>query len=247
MVTLHIYQRHCFLSLNSVSKKRPAGFDPRAALERLLEDVRMPPPHSIDAVRYTAVYDDAKGAFSSHFLSTLTLRDGERILIRKGGCDASSFLNLLDCISKDNLAPSDIVYIVEDDYVHRKGWINALVEGVVHGGAAYVTLYNHPDKYCHPMYNNLKSSLIVTPNHHWRTTPSTTNTYACYVGTLQSHMLIHQQFCELYRGFTNDHGKFLHLASSKGALVISCIPGLATHVEVGMLCPCVQEREWGLS
>lgn len=232
--TIHIYQRHCYISLQSASKSRPTWFDPKSALQKLLRDISA----SNHIIRYTAVYDNARGDVSEHFLSSFS---DLRIVQHKGGCDATSFLNLLDTILSDNLPDDDIVYILEDDYVHRGDWIQALVEGV--NIASYVTLYDHPDKYEISMYPQLKSQVFRSLNFHWRTTPSTTNTYACRVQTLVSHMPVHKRYCELFRGYTNDHAKFVHLWNI-GASLVSCIPGLSTHVETNMISPCVHEMEW---
>lgn len=233
--TVHIYQRHCYVSLQSAHKKRPQWFDSLSALRRLVSDIDAS-KHA--QVKYTAVYDNARGDIDSHFLSSVP---GIRIVQHKGGCDATSFLNLLDTIIADNIPDDDIVYILEDDYVHRGDWIRALVEGVT--VAHYVTLYDHPDKYDRSMYPDLKSQIVVTSGFHWRTTPSTTNTYACYMRTLRVHMPIHKRYCELFRKFTNDHAKFVHLWN-QGASLVSCMPGLATHVEENMLSPCIPETEW---
>lgn len=232
--SIHIYQRHCFLSLHSVSKNRPAWHDPLSALQRLLKDVSK----STYNIKYTALYDNARGDVSGHFLSSIP---DIRIVQHTGGSDPSAYLNMLDTIKSDNLSPDDIVYILEDDYVHRGDWIQALVEGVTVG--SYVTLYDHPDKYNISMYPSLKSQIVVTPSFHWRTTPSTTSTFACRVHTLLEHTPIHKRYCEVFRGCNNDHGRFVHLWNT-GASLVSCIPGLSTHVEEGMISPCIPETEW---
>jgi len=232
--SIHIYQRHCFLSLHSASKKRPSWHDPVSALQHLLKDIS----GSKYDIKYTAVYDNARGDISDHFLSSIP---DIRIVEHKGGSDPTAFLNLLDIIKSDNLHPDNIVYILEDDYAHRGDWIQALIEGITVG--SYVTLYDHPDKYNVSMYPSLSSQIFVTHSFHWRTTPSTTSTFACRVHTLIKHMPIHKRYCEVFRGCNNDHGRFVHLWNT-GASLVSCIPGLSTHVEDGMISPCITETEW---
>jgi len=125
---------------------------------------------------------------------------------------------------------------LEDDYLHRKEWIDILLEGFEYIGADYYTLYDHPDKYSLPMYENLQSKIIATPSVHWRTTPSTTNTYACKFSILKKHFDIHIKYCDLVEKWTKDHIKFTHLWN-EGSNLVSCIPGYSTHVEGNMLSP----------
>ena len=115
-------------------------------------------------------------------------------------------------------------------------------EGFEHIGADYYTLYDHPDKYWLPMYEELQSKIIATPSVHWRTTPSTTNTYACRFKTLKQHFDIHVQYCDLVAKWTKDHDKFTHLWSI-GSNIVSCIPGYSTHVEGNMLSPTIKWEE----
>ena len=82
------------------------------------------------------------------------------------------------------------------------------------------------------------SKVITTPSTHWRTTPSTTNTYACTMGTLKKHINIHIKYCDLVEKWTKDHDKFTHLWN-EGSNLISCIPSYSTHVEGNMLSPTI--------
>jgi hypothetical protein len=84
------------------------------------------------------------------------------------------------------------------------------------------------------MYEDLQSKIIATPSIHWRTIPSTTNTYACRFKTLKEHFNIHIQYCDLIEKWTKDHQKFTHLWGI-GSNLVSCIPGYSTHVEENML------------
>jgi|TARA_R110000744_G_scaffold88287_1_gene172106 glycosyltransferase involved in cell wall biosynthesis len=187
-----------------------------------------------DRVDYTAFHDCGNGKISDHFLSKKNVNK----VTEYGGNDAQSFLNLLEYVNKQEYGDDDIIYFLEDDYLHKEGWIDILLEGFEHIGADYFTLYDHPDKYWLPMYEELQSKVIATPSVHWRTTPSTTNTYACKFKTLKKHFDIHVQYCDLVAKWTKDHDKFTHLWSV-GSNLISCIPGYSTHVEGNMLSPTI--------
>jgi hypothetical protein len=149
----------------------------------------------------------------------------------RGGSDAASFTELLEFVYKDETCnEQDIVYLLEDDYMHRPGWTHVLREGLKM--ADYATLYDHPDKYW--MYPDLVSKIFLGTIAHWRTTPSTTNTYACTKAMLKQDYSVHMAHCDMTNGYTFDHQKFRHLWNI-GRSLVSCIPGWSTHVESNMI------------
>jgi hypothetical protein len=86
------------------------------------------------------------------------------------------------------------------------------------------------------MYKDLTSKIFHTSSCHWRTTPSTTNTFAMRYSTLMEHLPIHRQFSSGQK-ISADHEKFLELGR-QGALLISSIPGWSTHIESNLVSPC---------
>lgn len=222
---IRIFQRHCNFSTNSEHKPRPEWFDREKIFDSLITSLD-------DRVEFTAFHDSGNGEIGDHFLNK---KDVNKIS-KKGGNDAQSFLNLLNYVNEQEYQNDDIIYFLEDDYLHKPGWIDVLLEGFEYIGADYYTLYDHPDKYYLPMYENLQSKIIATKSIHWRTVPSTTNTYACKFSTLKQHFNIHVQHCDLIEKWTKDHAKFTQLWSI-GSNLVSCIPGYSTHVEIGMESP----------
>ena len=95
----------------------------------------------------------------------------------KNGNGSDTFRDALNLAIKEN-EDEDIVYLLEDDFLHKEG-SSELIEEALENINCYVTLYDHPDKYFIEAYRNLQSRVMVTPNCHWRSTPSTTNTFAC--------------------------------------------------------------------
>lgn len=229
---IRIFQRHCNFSSNSHNKPRPKWFNREKIFDHFMATLF--DQKYFDKVEYTAFHDCGNGSIEDHFLN---YKDVNKVSVY-GGNDAQSFLNLLNYVKDQNYLDDDIIYFVEDDYLHREGWVDILLEGFEHIGADYYTLYDHPDKYYLPMYENLTSKIIATPSVHWRTIPSTTNTYACTMGTLKKHFDIHVKYCDLIEKWTKDHDKFTHLWS-KSSNLISCIPGYSTHVETNMLSPII--------
>ncbi|MBS0625728.1 MAG: hypothetical protein JSS32_06730 [Verrucomicrobia bacterium] len=223
---IQIFSRHCISSCISQHKKRFDQFSREICYRNLLYTLE---PQKADI---TFFLDLAKGKRADHFL-----RETDPVVEFRGGTEASSFLQLLDYVEKLKLHPQTVVYFVEDDYLHRDGWIDILLEGFSVEGAEYVTLYDHRDKYFLPMYKNLTSKIFFTPSCHWRTIPSTTHTFAVRYETLMRDLPIHRKYSE-GRKISADHEKFSHL-TKRGARLISPMPGWSTHAEPDFASPCV--------
>jgi len=222
---IRIFQRHCNFSSQSAHKPRPEWFDREKIFDSLILSLD-------ERASYIAFHDSGNGGIEDHFLND---KDVNKVSM-KGGNDAQSFLNLLNYVIEQNYDEEDIIYFTEDDYLHKHGWVDIMLEGFEYLGADYYTLYDHPNKYYPGMWDQLPSYLLISPSTHWRTTVSTTNTYACKFKTLKQHFDIHVKYCDLVEKWTKDHDKFTHLWSINSNLV-SCIPGYSTHVEGNMLSP----------
>jgi hypothetical protein len=222
---IRIFQRHCNFSTQSAHKPRPDWFDREKIFDSFISTLD-------ERVEYTAFHDSGNGNIEDHLIN---FKDVKKVSMF-GGNDAQSFLNVLNYVIEQNYDDNDIIYFLEDDYLHKSGWIDILLEGFEYIGADYYTLYDHPDKYYLPMYENLQSKIIATPSIHWRTTPSTTNTYACKFKILKQHFNIHVHYCDLIEKWTKDHDKFTYLWNM-GSNLVSCVPGYSTHVEGNMLSP----------
>ncbi|MBQ4403100.1 MAG: hypothetical protein II857_01695 [Selenomonadaceae bacterium] len=169
-------------------------------------------------------------------------------------------------------APDDNLYLLEDDYLHLPGSRMALLEGLEI--ADYVTLYDHPDLY-HPdgkgdnpfVHDDLpKSSIFLTAHSHWRSTVSTTMTFAAKAKTLIEDRDVWNRFCvgKIPADFPafiiltgqddlNEAKRFSekgwenlaelvvknYLSGRKKRLLISPIPAFSTHTETAYLSPLV--------
>jgi len=135
----------------------------------------------------------------------------------------------------------EIVYFVENDYIHKQNSPTILEEGF-NLGASFVALYDHPDKYMDPRSGGNPyceggaedTRIYLTDSCHWKITNSTTMTLASKVATLK-------QTEDILRKHTsgthpNDFPMFLELRE-KEHLLITPIPGYATHGETAWLSP----------
>lgn len=226
---IHIFVRHCPSASSVHNNTRPAWFGKERVFQNLLRT-------SKNEAEISVIFD---GKAPPDYLSN---SDAKIILVKDGGCEAKSLRFTLNYIVNQKLNDKDIVYLLEDDYVHKDGWANVMQEGFDSISSDYFTLYDHFDKYT-PMYNNLQSQILVSKSSHWRTTPSTTNTYACRFATLKRDLSIHCKWADPLKLVSEDHPKFLELWS-QGKSLVSCIPGYSTHIALGLMSPCVNWEQY---
>jgi hypothetical protein len=148
-----------------------------------------------------------------------------------GGSNAGGFRIVFEDTLK--LPDSEIVYFVEDDYLHLDGSRKILLEGIER--AHYLTLYDHIDKYMPAeMGGNPfigldaaeETKVFLTKSRHWKLTNSTTMTFASTVGVLRED-------ADIWRKHTSgnhpwDFQCFMELRD-KGRTVASPMPTLSTH------------------
>src|SRR3990167_1312854 len=224
MSKIEIFSRQAFFSSISAHKKRPPHFSRERCFQNLVETT------DFSKANLRILFDLANGPKENHFL-----KEEKRFPIFefRGGTETAAFLFLLQTVSRLPIDPETILYFVEDDYLHNPSWIEILLEGFQLPDIDYVTLYDHQDKYF--LYPELQSQIFVTPSCHWRTTPSTTNTFAVRFRTLLADLAIHRKYSR-NRKISADHKKFIHL-QKKGRRLISSIPGWSTHAEPDFASP----------
>lgn len=163
------------------------------------------------------------------------------IFCEDGGSETKSFRSLMKFLQKQEYPDDEIVYIVEDDYLHRPGAIKTLQDVFENSNVDYATLYDHMDKYFPGYFEKFaygfRTVLIPIKSCHWRTTPSTTNTFAVRYKTLMEDMDVQMKFSPETERTSRDHLKF-HALWEKSRTLVSSIPGLSTHVENELMSPC---------
>jgi hypothetical protein len=222
---MRVFVRHCNYSPSSANKQRYSWFSHEKCFKNLLEVFK---DHSI-----TVFFD---GDPTNHFVSKysgFTIKSYDQ-----GGTDGKSLKGLLEYIRSLNIPNDEIIYVCEDDYIHRPGAPEKIIEGISIG-ADYVTLYDHPDKY-DPYYNSIhlqgidfRTQIVVGPTTHWKTAPSTTSTYVCKSSTLKKDFDVHMKYLD------RDHHRFLDLLVNHKRSLITPLPGWSTHCETHLLSPLI--------
>lgn len=136
---------------------------------------------------------------------------------------------------------NEIVYFVENDYIHKIKSPDIIKEGFTLG-ASFVSLYDHPDKYMDPNRGGNPyceggaedTRVYLTNSCHWKVTNSTTMTFAAKVSTLKRVEPILRKHTDSTH--PNDFQMFLELRQND-ELLITSIPGYSTHGETAWLTP----------
>jgi hypothetical protein len=160
----------------------------------------------------------------------------ERVSIGHGAGTFNIALNNIE-----GLDVNEIVYFLEDDYLHKED-SQKILESAFELGMDYVTLYDHPDKYLNPIEGGNPycegraefTRVYLGEYSHWKLTNSTTMTFAAKVKTLKEDEGILRQWTA--GEHPHDFQMFGDLLK-KGRRLVSSIPGYSTHGETKWLTP----------
>ena len=156
------------------------------------------------------------------------------------GHGAGTFNLALDEALK--LDDDEIVYFIENDYLHTPDAQAVLEDAFASFNPPFVALYDHPDKYLDPSkggnpycQGGAEDTRVYLSNlSHWKITNSTTMTFAAKVKTLKETEPILREFTK--GTHPNDFPMFLELRK-QNRILITPIPGKATHGETAWLSP----------
>lgn len=247
MKRLHIFFRHVHAKHNGRSrdphKSRPEWFSHELCFNNLIETLDRSP--FANRVSVTVVYDGTEAELAGDFVSRA--RVGKRnfefkTLLVNGGSNIKSWLQLLEHIERSPIPGDEIIYFLENDYLHVEHWLDKVVE--LYDSQVefdYLSLYDHTDFYeteskpPYPVFRDLRSRLHVTKTHHWREAPSTCGTFL-----LQKHVLLEDM--RVWTSRLSDFYAFTYLSTLKRRILVTPVPGLSTHCMTGCLAPTI---DWG--
>ena len=238
---IEVFLRHCYYSkLQELDdRSRPIWFNMRKVFQNFIDTL------DPDIVNYTIVYDEFYGDIKKTFLS-----NEKNVKIVNHGSECDSFLSTLDLITSKNFDDDQIIYLLEDDYLHKPGWCNILLEGFDDKvnkekfSNNYITLYDFNYFYG----RGYLCDLFLTKSCRWRAVPATTNTFACTYKTLKEDMDVHIKYSSTHAHekdgsyYSRDYKKFYELQESK-RYVLSSIPGWSTHCHPKHLSPFIDWKE----
>ena len=147
---------------------------------------------------------------------------------------------------------NEIVYFVENDYIHLPGSPQILKEGF-ELGAPYITLYLHPDKFTPPSYGGNPEvdydGGYTTKIYRGKTQlfgmfNSTTMTFATTVKTLKQDETILRKYTNKGH-YPDDFQMFLELRE-KGKALLCPLNTFSTHGETAWLAPLYKVKQENL-
>jgi len=231
---IEVFIRHCYYSKiqELPDRIRPSWFNKIKVFENFKNTLNP------DLVNYTIVYDEFYGSIDKTFLAK-----EKNVEIIKCGNECDSFLKTLEIIQSKNLSDDTIVYLLEDDYLHRPGWSEVMLEGF-DINSHYLTLYDF-DFFIAKGY---LCEIFTTPSSHWRAVPATTNTFACKYKTLIEDIEIQKEY-SIYGiremdeySYSRDYNKFWELQKQERYL-ISPMPGWSTHCDENHISPIIDWKK----
>lgn len=162
-----------------------------------------------------------------------------------------SFIHAFELAIKND--EDDIIYFIEDDFIHMKNSASIVLEGFYQAHADYVSLYDHPDKYTEGENPYVEDGgefcqVLCTESSHWKTTGSTVMSFAAFVRTLKEDEYYWRKCAEGHN--TKSFRTFSELVKNKKTLsnmfrkkrkIVNPIPAYATHGETRFLSPF---RDW---
>ena len=188
----------------------------------------------------TQIFNQAEWLIIADNISSSTeemiLKYQSNIIKVSVGHGAGTFNLALNEALKHN--DNEIVYFIENDYLHKPNSEKILIEGFKLG-ADYVALYDHPDKYQDGANPEVEgggevTKVFLSESCHWKLTNSTTMTFAAKVKTLREDEKILRDFTS--GSYPEDFKMFLALRD-KGRSLITPLPGYSTHGETAWLSP----------
>ena len=219
---IHILYRHTE-NISGIGKSRPDWFSYDTCLNNILDSI-----NGNENVKLHLLYD-----------GKCTIQDSRIHTIQEfvGGSDKQSFFYAWNYAKNLDLNDSDLVYFLENDYMHVDDWCTKILDLYASFDVpGYVALYDHLDKYSLPIYENLQSSVYVTNTSHWRTVPSTCGSF------IVNKQILHEDY-DVHTTFYSDHDKFIQLGTTRGRIIISPIPSLSTHCENDFLAPLINWKD----
>lgn len=239
---LVIIYRHVFISQDGSRfphKARPAGFDYVKCFQQLVETIDA--SKNARRVRIIVLYNGTGSQLATDPFEKYLQKCDRDIEVRLLNASSAfeAVLAMMRTVRDMPLKENDIVYLLENDYLHADGWVDEVFTLYESGlQFDYASLYDHPDRYKYPE-NYSHSTIYVTKFRHWTTAQSTCGTF------MTRHEVFLRDFQHLYT-LVHDHAMFTNLTVSLGRKLLTPLPGLSVHCMSEHLDPLQRFEEYFL-
>lgn len=223
---IHIIYRHVYYVENLErfpSKSRPDGFSHKKCFENLLDTIEK--NISFENIDITIYYNGTFEQLKNDQSIAKAFQTNIKIYIKFVNANSAleAYLIMLRSVKDQEFYENDILYFLENDYLHHQDWILEVLNLYKSGiNFDYLSLYDHPDRYRYPeRYKN--SCLYVTNSRHWISAPSTCTSFI----TTYENFLRDFNFFYTYK---HDHLIFLSLTRRiNSRRLLTPVPGLSLH------------------
>lgn len=223
---IHIFYSHYNIT-GTDNKNRPEWFDYEQCFLNLLSTIRNKNNVILNIVMDGKIEDNWIKKYCELYNSYEFVGGNIEIVTK----------NVYKIIKEYQCDANDLIYILENDYLHDHGWTDKVTDLYKSFyGLNYISLYDHNDKYILPQYEDLTSKIITSNSHHWRTTPSTCGSYIVL-------KYIFDDDYEIQTTIIGDHNKHVYLNKHKERFILTPIPGLSTHCMEGLMSPVVNWKQ----
>jgi hypothetical protein len=235
---IHAYYR---ISDKNRRGKAPEYFTNENCLRNFIKNFTL-----YDSDKLTVIADNI-GEETEAFLKSLNLNYIKTSLGNSGSFDFA----LKDAMK--NCKEQDIVYFIENDYLHRAGSREAIDEAFSVLNSDYVSLYDAPEKYENHyninykkfvdfsgnIFTDYKSKIYSGINNFWRSSNSFTMTFAMKCDLIRhDYEVFKYELLEMdregypYKSIPRDFELFKILSEIKNRKLITPMPGYATHGDI---------------
>ena len=192
-IAMKIYYRLSNLEAG-ISKKKIPNATKKHCLENCIQEF---------GLENITILGDRLNDETKDYVNSLNLR----LIEVDNGTGSGTFRDALDLAIKEN-DDEDMVYLLEDDFLHKPGSKQLLKEGI-NRFKMYTTLYDHPDKYIdasnggNPQIQQRSeiTRIARTNSVHWKLTNSTVMSFATRVDRLKDdyELFGRLSICDDYR------------------------------------------------
>ena len=213
------------------TNKRPVWFSYEQTHSRLIDTIKSNSAYFNVTliILYDGTEEELRDDFVYNYHYPNSLKIEFQLIIGRSALKAG--LILLDFIKNMEINNEDLLYLLENDYMHRDNWLSAISE--IYNSSIdfdFITLFDHLGAYNLPRNYNYKSKLYATDSVIWKTTPAT-----CF-----SVIATKKIFNECYDTFLTellDYKIWTKLLKKKKMVMLAPIPAYATHCMIDELSP----------
>lgn len=209
---------------------RPPHFSKVSCLNNFLDVFKFNDKPKDVAVDIIAVHDGPAGTLYN-MLEELDVSI-YKIDVRS---NENSLLHCLDLGAK--LTDTDIIYFLEDDYLHIDGALEVLIDGFEtaeqFNKSNIISTYLHPDRFTRQDdIDRGKTHLLLGKTRYWRTAESTTCTWA-----IRHSTYIKDGVYEKAKQFKLNDRELFRSLHTQGTILFNPLNGASTHCHLPFMSP----------